>query len=204
MTNRETDVKINSKELWSALLLLSVASIGLWINLDYPLGTARAMGPGFMPLLVLGLLFVLSIILLFTALASTTSPLANWTKADIATLVAGSAAAALSFLALGEITIFIGSWHAFGIALCIGLGILALSPGWRKLALVLTGMAVFAIILPQGGFILALCALLIVAAFAEPEHRPLPVLVYILFMLALCWWIFIYELDIRVNVWPFL
>jgi hypothetical protein len=22
------------------------------------------------------------------------------------------------------------------------------------------------------------------------------------FLLALCWWVFIYELDIRVNLWP--
>jgi hypothetical protein len=23
-----------------------------------------------------------------------------------------------------------------------------------------------------------------------------------IFLLALCWWVFIYELDIRVSVWP--
>ena len=43
-----------------------------------------------------------------------------------------------------------------------------------------------------------------ISALAEPEHRarPLGVLGLIIFLLALCWWVFIKQLDIRVAVWP--
>ena len=51
---------------------------------------------------------------------------------------------------------------------------------------------------------LALIATIILSAMAEPEHRqrPLGVLGMAVFLLALCWWVFIKQLDIRVAVWP--
>ena len=50
----------------------------------------------------------------------------------------------------------------------------------------------------------ALVATIFIAAVAEPEHRrrPVGVLGLTIFLLALCWWVFIKQLDIRVAVWP--
>jgi hypothetical protein len=42
-------MKINTKDLLSAALLISLALIGLWLNTDHTMGTARRMGPGYMP-----------------------------------------------------------------------------------------------------------------------------------------------------------
>jgi hypothetical protein len=41
-----------------------------------------------------------------------------------------------------------------------------------------------------------------VAALADRTHRPLGVLGLIIFLIALCWFVFIRELDIRVSIWP--
>ena len=40
------------------------------------------------------------------------------------------------------------------------------------------------------------------SAVADREHRPVGVLGMTVFLVALCWWIFIKELDIRVAVFP--
>jgi hypothetical protein len=39
---------------------------------------------------------------------------------------------------------------------------------------------------------------------ADPQHhkKPLGVAGMTIFLVALCWWIFIKQLDIRVAVWP--
>jgi hypothetical protein len=65
-------------------------------------------------------------------------------------------------------------------------------------------MCIFGLLLEKGGLMLALVGTIFVAAAAEPEHRsrPLGVLGMTVFLLALCWWIFIKQLDIRVSVWP--
>ena len=73
---------------------------------------------------------------------------------------------------------------------------------WRELALVLAAMCVFAVLLERGGLILALSGAVLVGVFADRTHRPLGVLGLLVFLLALCWWVFIDQLDIRVSVWP--
>jgi hypothetical protein len=63
-------------------------------------------------------------------------------------------------------------------------------------------MAVFSLLLDKGGFMLALVAAIVTSAFAEHTLRPKGVLGLIVFLLVLCYAVFIYYLDIRVNVWP--
>jgi hypothetical protein len=48
----------------------------------------------------------------------------------------------------------------------------------------------------------ALTATIVISAFADRDHRPLGVALMTVFLLALCWWVFISQLDIRVNMWP--
>lgn len=96
----------------------------------------------------------------------------------------------------------------------MGLGVIVLAIGlfngpdplerwaWRELTLILASLCVFGLLLERGGFFLAITATVLVAVLADRSHRPLGVLGLVVFLLALCWWVFIYELDIRVSIWP--
>jgi|SRR5690625_4441580 len=44
-------------------LVIAVGILGFWQGLDYPLGTARRMGPGYLPLMLSGLMIVLGVLL---------------------------------------------------------------------------------------------------------------------------------------------
>ncbi|PHK96439.1 hypothetical protein CR162_03680 [Pseudoroseomonas rhizosphaerae] len=195
-------MRINAKDLASGLLLVVLSIIGLWLNTEHTLGSARRMGPGYMPMLVFWLEFGLGAIVLVISLFSGADPLEKWTKVDFVTLALAIAATLVAYPLLAAVPALSGNWYALGLALVIGLGVLAVSPGWRKLALILAGMTVFGILLDQGGLFLAIAAMVVVAALAEPEHRPIGVLGTVIFLIVLCWWVFIHELDIRVSVWP--
>ena len=81
---------------------------------------------------------------------------------------------------------------------------LCVSLGWRLLGCICAAMCAFSLLLDKGGLMLALVATILIAAAAEPDHRkrPLGVAGMVVFLLALCWWVFIKQLDIRVSVWP--
>jgi hypothetical protein len=49
-------MKLNTKDLIGGGLLLLIAVVGYWLNLDHTLGTPRRMGPGYMPMLTFWLL----------------------------------------------------------------------------------------------------------------------------------------------------
>ncbi|WP_159997886.1 hypothetical protein [Roseomonas sp. 18066] len=195
-------MRINAKDLASGILLVALAVIGLWLNTEHTLGSARRMGPGYMPMLVFWLELVLGALVLVGAFFGGTDPLEKWTKLDFVTLFVGIGVTLVAYPLLAAMPALSANWYALGIALSIGFAVLAISPGWRQLAMILLAMCVFGILLEQGGLMLAITALVIVSAFADPTHRPVGVLACVVFLLALCWWVFIYELDIRVNVWP--
>lgn len=145
-------MKINAKDVWSGVLLIGIAVFGLWLNQDHNLGTARRMGPGYLPMMVFWLQIALGTAVLVLGLFSGPDKLDAW--------------------------------------------------AWRELLLVLAAMCVFGLLLEKGGLFLAITATVAVASLADKTHRPLGVLGLIVFLLALCWFVFIRELDIRVNIWP--
>lgn len=55
------------KEFWLGIVYLTFGTVGLWFGLDYPLGTADRMGPGYLPSLVAALLLVFGAISLTRA-----------------------------------------------------------------------------------------------------------------------------------------
>ncbi|ONG53226.1 hypothetical protein BKE38_12910 [Pseudoroseomonas deserti] len=195
-------MRINAKDLASGILLVALAVIGLWLNTEHTLGSARRMGPGYMPMLVFWLELGLGAIVLATAFFGGTDPLEKWTKLDFVTLFVGIGVTLVAYPLLAAMPALQANWYALGIAMAIGFAVLAVSPAWRPLAMILLAMCVFGVLLEQGGLMLAITSLVIVSAFADPTHRPLGVAGCVVFLLALCWWVFIYELDIRVNVWP--
>ncbi|NGM19301.1 tripartite tricarboxylate transporter TctB family protein [Roseomonas stagni] len=145
-------MKINAKDVASGALLIGIAVIGLWLNQDHTLGTARRMGPGYMPMMTFWLLMGLGAIVLLLGLFNGPDRLERW--------------------------------------------------AWRELTLILASLVVFALLLESGGLFLSIAGLVGVAALGDRTHRPLGVLGLMVFLMALCWFVFIRELDIRVNLFP--
>jgi hypothetical protein len=73
---------------------------------------------------------------------------------------------------------------------------------WRPVLFILAAMCAFALLLNKGGLLLAIAVTIAIASLADKTNRPAGVLGLIVFLVVLCWFVFIKQLDIRVNVWP--
>lgn len=145
-------MKVNAKDVAAGVLLLLLAVVGLALNTEHSLGTARRMGPGYMPMLVF------------------------WIQVGLALLVLG-------------VGLFSGPDRLDGWA-------------WRELFLVLASLCVFALLLERAGLLVTIAATVSLSALADRDQKPVGVLALIIFLVVLCWWVFIDQLDIRVPVLP--
>jgi hypothetical protein len=198
-------MKIGAKNIASGVFFILVAVAGLYLNQDHALGTARRMGPGYMPMLVFWIQMGLGALVLLNGLFGGTDPMEKWTGIDSVSFAAAIAVGVVVLYlspALGPY--FSQTYAGVGLGLLAGFLVMAWSAGWRMLALVLAAMCVFALLLEKAGLMVAMVGTIAVAAVADPDHRerPLGVLGATIFLLGLCWWVFIRELDIRVPVWP--
>jgi hypothetical protein len=193
-------MKLNTKDLIGGGMLLALALIGLWLNQDHTLGSARRMGPGYMPMLALGLLAALGAFVMVAGLFNGPDPLAKWTKLEI---MAVPLSIAVCFVVY-PIAVLVGfsGWYPLGIALTAGCVALSVAPGWRPLGLVHAGMGVFGLLLEQFGLMAAMTGCIAIAALAEPLNRLKGVIGMIVFLCVLCWFVFIWYLEIRVPLWP--
>lgn len=196
-------MKLNTKDLISAALIIGFAVVGLWLNMDHTLGSARRMGPGYMPMLAFWLQIFLGAIVLFLALFSGPDPLEKWTGAEVGVLIAGAVVGTAVGVAAGHMEGWIGSgWNPLGIGLFVGCMIPSILKSWRPLFLISAAFALFGLVLEPLGLMVAIAASVILAAFADDTHKPAGVAGLVVFLCVLCWAVFIYELDIRVPVWP--
>jgi hypothetical protein len=198
-------MKLNAKDIAAGLFLVLLAAVGLWLNQDHSLGSARRMGPGYMPMLVFWIQMGLGGLVLVLALFNGPDPLQKWTGLESGSLALGVIAGTLAWKIapfFGEF--FTSTYNAIGFGLLVGFLVICVAAGWRLLGFICAAMCVFGLLLEKGGLMLSLVATIFISAAAEPEHRarPLGVLGMTVFLLALCWWIFIKQLDIRVAVWP--
>src|SRR3954454_10338431 len=198
-------MKINAKDVAAGVLLLLIAAIGLYLNQDHSLGSARRMGPGYMPMLVFWIQLGLGAFVLTVALFNGPDPLERWTGAESTSI----ALALVAGLVTWKVAPFFGpffasTYNAVGLGMMVGFLVMCYAPSWRLIGFICAAMCIFGLLLEKGGLMLALVGTIVVSALAEPEHRerPLGVLGMTVFLLALCWWIFIKQLDIRVAVWP--
>jgi hypothetical protein len=158
-----------------------------------------------MPMLVLWGLLLLGALVLVLGLFEGPDPLQRWTGVEsgvfglsiVVGLVVGYLAPTIS-PALGT------GYNALGLGLLAGFAVLCISQGWILMGTICAAMCAFCLLLESAGLMVALVATIFIAAAAEPEHRarPVGVLGLTVFLLALCWWVFIDRLDIRVTVWP--
>jgi len=206
-------MKINEKDIASGLFFVLIALAGLLINggffglgwEQHSLGTPRRMGPGYMPMLVLWGLFGLGALVLLIGLFEGPDPLQRWTGVESGVLaLAVAVGLAVGYIAPSLNPAFGSGYVGLGLGLLAGFSLLCLAVGWRLMGCICAAMCAFCLLLESGGLMLALVATIFISAAAEPEHRARPVGVVgvTVFLLALCWWVFIKQLDIRVNVWP--
>ncbi len=74
--------------------------------------------------------------------------------------------------------------------------------GWRELGMVLGAVALFALTLPKLGFIVALILLIGVAALASHEFKLRDTILSVIFLLALCYGVFVKGLELQFPVLP--
>jgi hypothetical protein len=202
-------MKINAKDLWAGGLLMFLAVLGLYINggflgiglEQHTLGTARRMGPGYMPMLVFWIQLGLGAFVFLLALINGPDPLEKWTKLDFVTLAISVAVGIIIWQVMERMGLTT-NYIQVGIACFVALMVLAISPSWRPLGLVLASFAIFALLLEPLGLMLTIAALCIISSLADREHRVTSVAGMTVFLCILCWFVFIYELDIRVPLWP--
>ena len=206
-------MKVNEKDVASGLFVILVALAGLYINgglfgiglEEHALGNPRRMGPGYMPMMVFWVLIGLGALTLVLGLGSGPDPLQRWTGLETGSLVLAVAVGlAVGWLAPALNPDFANGYYNFGFGLLAGFAIVCIASGWRLLGCICAAMCAFSLLLDRGGLMISLAATIFIAAAAEPAHRarPVAVLGLTVFLLALCWWVFIDKLDIRVNVWP--
>jgi hypothetical protein len=206
-------MRINEKDVASGLAFILVALAGLLINggffglgwEQHALGTPRRMGPGYMPMLVLWGLLGLGALVLLLGLFEGPDPLKRWTGVESGVFALAIAAGlAVGWVAPSLSSAFGSGYNALGLGMLAGFAALCLSLGWRIMGCICAAMCAFCLLLDSFGLMLAIIATIFIAATAEPEHvrRPVAVLGLTVFLLALCWWVFIKQLDIRVSVWP--
>jgi hypothetical protein len=132
-------------------------------------------------------------------------PLQKWTGIESASVALGVAVGYVVYRISPVFgTHFAQTYDGLGLGMLAGFAVICWAKRWQMLGFICAAMCVFSLLLERGGLMLAIIGTIFVAGIAEPEHRakPVGVLGITIFLLALCWWVFIKELDIRVPVWP--
>ncbi|WP_144186017.1 tripartite tricarboxylate transporter TctB family protein [Elioraea rosea] len=142
----------DAQDLFAGVMFVAFAAFMLWLNTDHPIGSARRMGPGYMPMLAFGILGVLGVAIVIGGLLTGPNLIGRF--------------------------------------------------AWRDMVLILLAMVVFGLTVERLGFIVSIALCVGIASLAEKVWKPLRVVGLIAFLLALCWFLFIWYLDIRIPVFP--
>ncbi|MCC7282502.1 MAG: hypothetical protein IT556_08980 [Acetobacteraceae bacterium] len=191
-------LKPNSQDLFAGAILLGLALIGLWLNEDHALGSARRMGPGYMPMLSFWLLGIIGAGVLATAMVSGPREVGNDAWREILVSLVSGGALFVMWLALGQPATIPLLAVLLWLAASIALGL------WFKSNMmpILAAMAFFWFTLERLGFLVALSGTVLVSALAERPPRIERMLAISLILIPLCYAIFIAFLDIRVPLMP--
>lgn len=74
--------------------------------------------------------------------------------------------------------------------------------GWRGLFVILGAVALYAILLPHVGFVVALVALILISAWASPEFGWKESLISVVVLGILSYLVFVVGLELQFTVWP--
>jgi putative tricarboxylic transport membrane protein len=145
-------LKPDAQDIFAGVMFIAFAAVMLWLNTEHPIGTARRMGPGYMPMLAFWILGGLGVVILLGGIITGPNAIARF--------------------------------------------------AWREMTLILAAMVVFGLTVERLGFIVSISLCIAIASMAEKVYRPLRVAGLVAFLLALCWFLFIWYLDIRIPVFP--
>lgn len=191
-------VKISWQDIASGVILMLIAALGYYFNGDHPLGTVRRMGPGYMPMLTFWILGGLGLAVFLAGLVSGPDIIDSDTRREV---VMSAIAIALFCVAL----ILEGRLGAAGwiphVVLMVGMLAVCLAVKSTMLPIVLS-QYFFWVALERWGFVVAVMGSVMLAGTAERPMHPLRMLATGIGLLALCWAIFIWYLDIRVPLLP--
>lgn len=81
-----------AKDVTAGAFLVAVAGVGLYLNQEYEIGSAAQMGPGYMPMLVFGLLGLLGVAIAVLGLKGEHDPLENWAWREMVLILGAMAA----------------------------------------------------------------------------------------------------------------
>ena len=93
-------------------------------------------------------------------------------------------------------------WNPLGIGLFVGCMVVSVVKSWRPLFLISAAFSLFGLLLETMGLMATIAITVVLSAFADETHKPVGVAGLVVFLCVLCYAVFIYELDIRVPVWP--
>ncbi len=196
-------MKLNTKDLLSAGVLIGVAAVGLWLNTDHTMGSARRMGPGYMPWLSFAVMMGLGFLVALAGLFNGPDPISKWTSSEIVFLIGGAIGGVAAGMAAAQVPGWPSAgWNSLGIGIFVGCLIPSIVPSWRPLFLVSAAFALFGLVLEHLGLMAAIALAVALSSLADKTHTPKGVVGLVVFLCVLCWAVFIYELDIRVPVWP--
>lgn len=65
----------NPEDFWSGVMFLAFGILAVYISLDYPMGTAMRMGPGYFPTYLGGMLIVIGVIVALISLKTESEPI---------------------------------------------------------------------------------------------------------------------------------
>jgi hypothetical protein len=137
---------LNNKDFWAGAFLIAIGAGAVLIARNYTFGTALRMGPGYFPTVLGGLLTILGIYLVASALKS------------------GEA--------IG------GTWSL------------------RALIVLPLSLVLFGYLIDRAGFVPAMLVLIFGSAMATTEFKFVEVLLFSIFMTALCAAVFVYALGL--------
>ncbi len=191
-------LKISWQDVASGLLLLAIAIIGYELNGEHPLGTVRRMGPGYMPMLTFWILGALGLVVFLGGLLSGPDIIDAETRREVLFSLVAFGAFAVALLLEGQLgkAGWIPHVALMGAMLVVCLGL-------KSSTLPITlAMYFFWAALERWGFVVALVGAVMLSGLAERPIRPLRMAGTGVGLLALCWTIFIWYLDIRVPLLP--
>lgn len=192
-------MKISAQDVIAGGLLIAFAIVAYRLNLDHPFGTARRMGPGYMPMLTFWILGGLGVAVILTGLFSGPAEVgAKGWRELLLTLVCGAALVPAWLLSKR-----LGGYPGIAVEFGYVIGVLVVAKVFKSDMLpILAAMVFFWFSLETLGFFICIVGTVLVSAFAERPPKPARMLAIAAALMAICWGIFIRGLDIRVPLWP--